>query len=168
MSNDGKSKFNNSYSEPLFMEAESQDTCFTDDWLWSIDFYIEEFIKGFGGPYYFTWSMGDFQMNRERALKYYKKNDVEWGTPFDLTVNIKQLKQKGSFNIYPIPAKDYVLIKRGDLEIKHVNIYDITGNLIKSFNFNKDADEIRLNISNFESGVYWVKIGDRIKKMVVY
>lgn len=61
--------------------------------------------------------------------------------------------KKNSFSLYPNPANSIVTLE-SNLEIKSISIYDLQGKLI----FQKNNSISHFNISNFENGIYLVKI----------
>jgi len=84
-----------------------------------------------------------------------------------LTIN-EQLAQ--SFNLYPNPATNIVNITNNEnISIKQVEIYDVTGKLINTQNFNNET-EIQLNIEALTSGTYLLHLqtneGTTIKKLI--
>ena len=62
-----------------------------------------------------------------------------------------------SFNIYPNPTQGDITIETNANTINKVEIYDVNGRLIKNFTPNSNK-VFNSNISNFNAGVYFVKI----------
>ncbi|WP_175455586.1 Ig-like domain-containing protein [Winogradskyella thalassocola] len=80
------------------------------------------------------------------------------------------------FDVYPNPASDIVNVKiSGTLNVSDVNIYDVTGKLIKHSKITNEnlsySTTTQIGISTFQSGVYFVKLidEDRVitKKLIV-
>ena len=72
-----------------------------------------------------------------------------------------------SFTIFPNPAKDEVTIQLESANFGNVkiNIYDIQGKaILKDINFETNASTI--DISNLESGLYFVQLNNGIHKQV--
>ncbi len=74
------------------------------------------------------------------------------------------------FNVYPNPATNIVNITNSEnLSVKQVEIYDTTGKLINTHNFNNEA-EIQLNIETLTSGTYLLHLhtdeGTAVKKLI--
>ncbi|OIQ23066.1 T9SS type A sorting domain-containing protein [Lacinutrix sp. MedPE-SW] len=78
-----------------------------------------------------------------------------------------------NFSLYPNPAKDEVIIKsnialRGNTS---VTIIDVQGKIVNSKILNVNSLETQLNISNLESGLYFIKLKngktETIKKLIV-
>ena len=61
-------------------------------------------------------------------------------------------------NVYPIPAKDHVIIQTNESlfnTLKSVTIYDIKGSILKRINtFSKSTTVIKLNTKTIASGIY--------------
>ena len=67
-----------------------------------------------------------------------------------------------NFTFYPNPVNDYLMI-RGE-NLGNVSVYSALGQVIfKGFATN----ELKINTSDYKSGLYFVKIGNKIEKFVV-
>src|SRR5690606_9230767 len=74
------------------------------------------------------------------------------------------------FNIYPNPANNVVTITNNEnMLVKEVAVYDITGKLINTQNYNNET-EIQLNVEHLASGTYILHLqtneGTAVKKLV--
>ncbi len=77
------------------------------------------------------------------------------------TTNINNV-EKNSFEIYPNPAKDNIQITINDKQLgEDISILDITGKIVIASKAKQSVD-----ISNLQNGVYFIKIGDTIKRFV--
>ena len=83
---------------------------------------------------------------------------LEWLTDgndtFDPTGVAENQYETESLKVYPVPASSFVTIETEGMQI--INIYNITGQLIKSVSTN-EAMEVRLDVSEWVSGVYFVE-----------
>jgi len=71
------------------------------------------------------------------------------------TVSIKPVPNKNQIKIYPNPAKEFITIKKGDLDIKLFEIYDLKGELVlKQY---KDVNERKIDISGLANGQYFIR-----------
>ena len=61
------------------------------------------------------------------------------------------------FSIYPNPASDIININLGNLQIKQVQITDINGRVVKTFE-TEITSEAQINIQNLNSGLYMMSI----------
>ena len=69
----------------------------------------------------------------------------------------------GGLNIYPNPAKDFINLSNENTNNETINIYDIRAKLVKQI---ISSNNIRVDISNLQEGVYFVKIGNKVSKFV--
>ena len=65
--------------------------------------------------------------------------------------------------VYPNPARDYVKVVSNTTN-SYVEIYNIVGEKVFDTNFEK---EIRINTASFSKGIYTVRCGNLIKKLVL-
>ena len=66
-----------------------------------------------------------------------------------------------SYKLYPNPAKHFVNIELKNLEkeLKTIVILDTTGKvIIKQESFEKDTNELRINLENINSGIYYMQL----------
>ena len=70
---------------------------------------------------------------------------------------------QAKMNIFPNPAKDYIQIQT-DKRIDNIEILSIDGKLIKQFKTHNL--EFRINISDLENGVYFIKIANSVQKFI--
>jgi tetratricopeptide (TPR) repeat protein len=70
-------------------------------------------------------------------------------------------------NIYPNPSSDFVYVEYLLTDISKymaVNVYTITGNLVKSYPVNQKAGYIKIEVSGLLSGTYIVSFGENDSK----
>ena len=82
-------------------------------------------------------------------------------------VGVNEINSISQLNVFPNPAMQNIILqldseKNFEEEIK---IYDITGNLIfsQAYYIIEGENEINVNIANFSSGIYWVRLGNEGK-----
>ncbi len=63
---------------------------------------------------------------------------------------------KNNINIYPNPSNGTFTIQNDELQIKNIEISDITGRII--FNATRQLMPLQINISNHRAGIYFVTI----------
>lgn len=68
------------------------------------------------------------------------------------------------FTIYPNPANDYLRINSENLS--NVMIFNAIGQKIGEFEIN-NGKELNINVSSYENGVYFVKVGGKTQRFVV-
>ena len=74
------------------------------------------------------------------------------------------------FNLFPNPATDLVTISNQEnIAVKQIKIYDLTGKLIDTQNFEKKS-EIQLTVDNLTQGIYMLHLqtneGVAVKKLI--
>ncbi|MEI7595493.1 MAG: LamG-like jellyroll fold domain-containing protein [Bacteroidota bacterium] len=70
-------------------------------------------------------------------------------------------KMQSQINIYPNPAKESItVVSYKSADFQFVEIYNINGLLVKTVLLNNNESNITINISEFESGLYIIKIKD--------
>ena len=72
--------------------------------------------------------------------------------------------QQVDFKLYPNPASDLVNIQTNKSGYR-VDLYDINGKFLKAYNM--DNHKLSISISDLSTGIYFVKIGESIKKLKV-
>jgi hypothetical protein len=129
-----------------------EDTCYTyliaDGCL-----YNQEFIKGLGGPYYHCTYFWD---EMERKLVYYKKGDIEWGTPIDFNVGVETPSFTAhEINIYPNPTNGMTYFTVSGVSSPfEISIYNVIGQEVMHVAGVNQA----LDLGSLPKGMYLVKI----------
>jgi hypothetical protein len=149
-------KFSPSYSE----------FGFTSDSCWQLimaDGCLSDYkyIKGLGGPY-FSCTEAFCLGGAERKLVYYKKGNIAWGSPLNIT-EISVIENKSNIQVYPNPANDFINVKLLDKRYADyiLSIYSIQGKLMISRKL--ELTDSKLDISDLSSGIYILKIFDNEK-----
>jgi hypothetical protein len=75
---------------------------------------------------------------------------------------------ENNLKIYPNPANDFIKLSAVGYQLSVIKIYNYLGILIGEFEAN--SNEIEINISNYNSGVYFIEIntenGNNIKRII--
>ena len=80
-------------------------------------------------------------------------------------LNVSELVSDPDFTIYPNPATDAFVVDFGtSSEGADVQVMDVFGNVIRELSA---GSKVYVNASDFQSGTYLVKAGNRIKRIVV-
>ncbi len=90
-----------------------------------------------------------------KSLTFYSKGDETCGIMDNLTSNPK-IETKTNIDIFPNPAKDYFQIIYDNLDVVVIELYDLTGALIKRESINGRLNQI--DILYLTSGIYTLKI----------
>jgi len=72
--------------------------------------------------------------------------------------------KSADFNIFPNPAKTFILIEHNNKKEENIKIFDITGKYVKELNIN--SEKLKIDISDLEKGIYFIKIGNTTKKFI--
>ena len=82
---------------------------------------------------------------------------------FSPTTSIQKI-ENNDIDIYPNPAKNNITVK-GKIS-ENIQILDITGKVIMHKEFKTNHNNLSFDISTIQSGVYFVKTGNIIKKLI--
>lgn len=139
----------------------------TDDECWGLFIidYIEffsgfEYIKGLGGPYWYSQSYWFPYTEQVKKLVYYKKGGETWGVPLSIDVGNSSSFVQNKPNVYPNPAKDWITIDTGNESIQHIELLDMTGKLILT-NAKVESGTVKIDLNGVSSGVYVVKVSTK-------
>jgi hypothetical protein len=67
------------------------------------------------------------------------------------------VKDNNGISFYPNPVKDDLTIVSENMGIKNIDLIDIVGNRVDNLSFTQSNGTIKLNLSNYSKGVYFVK-----------
>ena len=97
------------------------------------------------------------------------KSSVSLIDIFASGVNVSEINETSSFNVYPNPASDVVKVTTVNGQQSTVRIYNILGMLVEEIEINSNETEI--NVSDYNPGIYFFNIqtenGNVTKKIVV-
>ncbi len=77
----------------------------------------------------------------------------------DIVTSNKQALNKG-LKIFPNPVTNYLTLSVEGYDIKELSVYNASGQFLLNQQVNKLDDETRLNVSNWDQGVYLIQIKD--------
>ncbi len=134
------------------------DTCF----IMNIDIpyspSVHSYYKGLGGPYHEHYLMG--YGGSERTLKYFKKDSVEWGTPyiFPVGTNFYPIDNSNEvLSLFPNPAQNFVNLKfTGNTGEFRLQILDYSGKTISEYTLFGENNV--LDLANLKEGVYMLRL----------
>ena len=97
------------------------------------------------------------------------KSSVSLMDIFASGVNVSEINETSSFNVYPNPASDFVKVTTVNGQQSTVKVYNTLGMLVEEIEINSNETEI--NVSDYNPGVYFFSIqtenGNVTKKIVV-
>ena len=70
-----------------------------------------------------------------------------------------------SFYVYPNPAQNYILVKNTDTSSEKLILMNISGKILKEYTIRKQS--LKINISQIKNGIYFIKKGNKIKKLII-
>ena len=84
------------------------------------------------------------------------------------TSGINQIEQSIAYNVFPNPAADYLNISISDnTKNKTVELFNVMNQKIGEYSFTKESDKIIIPVKNLSEGIYFVRVGNNCKKVVV-
>lgn len=83
---------------------------------------------------------------------------------FDYSTDIKEV-QAIEYKVFPNPAQDVVNINCKNSNNNQVLIYNITGQVVYNNMFY--TSQFKINTSDFKEGIYFIKISNKIQKLIV-
>lgn len=127
------------------------------------------FIEGIGVDYSFhiieqSWIYYEFLCSYKDNNQTFNNPDLaDCYIPFTVT-DISDIAT-GQVRIYPIPTNDKLTIEINNSQTNNCKIYNINGNLINEFKFN--SSELIIDITNYQTGLYLIKINDKMTKKII-
>ena len=88
-------------------------------------------------------------------------NQITWYNPQRWGVNINEIENNQLFNLYPVPAKDYIFIDpilRSTNQNLGVTLFDLTGRRIKHQSFTGKFGPFRFDLEDAQKGIYLLEI----------
>jgi hypothetical protein len=78
------------------------------------------------------------------------------------TLSINNLNFERNIKVYPVPAKEFVQISNNTIDIiSKIEIIDMLGNIVSTINFSGFNSNIKIDVSAFNSGIYFIKISKK-------
>jgi|GEM_PF-3205773 len=114
-------------------------------------------VKGTGGLYHY-YDDGYGVISRS-DLKYFKKGNIVWGTPFDFSNLGEGEGIESIISVYPNPAEDKIVFSLNSPQYQGLTleVYSSHGERIAAIQLEKNQ-KTEYNISGFRSGIYLYRI----------
>ena len=100
----------------------------------------------------------------DRFVLFLDQSVVNWDTYYlddfhlpDVPLETQYLDVSENIKIFPQPAKNVVNISSVN-NIFSVSILDITGKSISNTSFSKNKNNVNIDVSNLDAGVYFVSV----------
>ena len=92
---------------------------------------------------------------------------TSWESFDNITLSTNQINFNSDFKIYPNPINSILNINATE-NIKYIEIYDVTGKMVKTYDVN--SNQIQLDLSALIKGFYFLKIannsGSKLEKLI--
>ena len=134
-----------------------------------------EWIEGIGSKFGFIYDYQASSYNETLPrflLLCFKQNDViKYKNDFDYdciyTGPKESIETSEDYNleIYPNPVSNRILTIRSNKVIKSIEIFNLCG--IKIGNFSPNSNSYVIQLTNFQKGLYIIKVNDIFKKIIV-
>ena len=112
------------------------------------------YVKGFDeeGSHYFT------------VVTHCEVGESLPSSPYEFEIKGEAIEEmENTFEIYPNPVDDVLYIKLNE-EVKEINIYNIYG--IKMATVNGQQSAVSVNLSTFNSGIYFIEIEGNVYRII--
>ena len=147
-------------------------TSHTEYWIEGIGSIIGLIYPLFGDAIGGFSNLLCFHENEELIFK-----NQHWNTCYKTgsTIAISDNQIDSKINIYPNPTSGQIIVKTGRATSPHddassIQIYDITGRIVDTqfavYQRNENENEISIDISNLQNGIYFLQINNEIIKFI--
>ena len=103
------------------------------------------------------------------GLSYYRLKQVDFDGAFAFSEIREIYHDQELFNIYPNPATEFVTVELSDnvknIENTDIEIIDLNGKTLKAIK--AKSEKTNIDVSDLSTGVYFVKVGNTVKKVMV-
>ena len=101
------------------------------------------------------------------GFNYYRLKQVDFDGKYEYTeiLTVEFQQSTVDYQVYPNPATHYLKIESEDLVGKMVQIFNVNGQLVKTFQHQSLITN--LLITDLPSGTYFIKVGQAVKKLIV-
>jgi hypothetical protein len=80
---------------------------------------------------------------------------------------VEEINFSKILKVYPNPAKEQLtVVGLDELNINKIEIFDISGKLMKTVGVYETSEELKINISDLNEGIYFIKLGEYVGKFV--
>ena len=118
------------------------------------DQVTRKYVKGLGRVFYHYSSDSGGNYNIRNEMIYYKKGDIECGTPNYVIVGTSAISYNDDIRITPNPSVGLFQLEVGAKVIESIYVYDANGKLVVTV----DKPSTTLDLSPFNAGLYFVLV----------
>ncbi|MBR1769048.1 MAG: leucine-rich repeat domain-containing protein [Bacteroidales bacterium] len=125
-------------------------------------------IEGWGQSYYSDTVM-DYQGQTVNGCDSIVRKVIFYKDPVDSSlVGLNTIsKEDIVLSIVPNPAKEVIMIKAENTEMGDILILDNAGRIAKTIRVATKEREVRVDVSDLNSGIYYVRMGNISKKLII-
>ena len=115
------------------------------------------------GYSFLTWSDGNTENPRTVTIT----SDTTFMAIFSPASSLQDVDTK-EFSLYPNPAKGFVVLEFETLQGNTpLQIFDMNGRTLRSFDLKAGREVLKIDLGDLPKGVYAIKFGNAIRKLVV-
>ena len=115
------------------------------------------------GYSFLTWSDGNTENPRTVTIT----SDTTFMAIFSPASSLQDVDTK-EFSLYPNPAKGFVVLEFETLQGNTpLQIFDMNGRTLRSFDLKAGREVLKIDLEDLPKGVYAIKFGNAIRKLVV-
>lgn len=84
------------------------------------------------------------------------------------TSGIDKVEQSTAYTVYPNPAQDFIHVSISNFDTgKTVEVFNIINQKIGEYSITEGSESITIPVKNLSDGIYFIRIGNSCKKVVV-
>jgi hypothetical protein len=103
----------------------------------------------------------------EQAKTYYDDNINQ--TPCNQGIaSVEKYGKNNLLHVFPNPSVNEITIAWDEKNVSALQILNSQGQTMQQMNLNGKTQQVKLDVSNFTGGIYFVKIGGSIAKVLIY
>ena len=115
------------------------------------------------GYSFLTWSDGNTENPRTVTIT----SDTAFMAIFSPASSLQEVNAR-EFSLYPNPAKGFVVLEFETLQGNTpLQIFDMNGRTLRSFDLKAGREVLKIDLGDLPKGVYAIKFGNAIRKLVV-
>jgi len=81
------------------------------------------------------------------------------------STNISDISTSNNFTIFPNPATSIIKLENLPENTKNIQILDVTGKMIVCHS-ERSEESVKLNVTELQNGIYFIKAGNQVQKLI--
>jgi photosystem II stability/assembly factor-like uncharacterized protein len=82
------------------------------------------------------------------------------------SINEHSIIADGEIRVYPNPTAGELRVTSYKLQVENIEIYDVVGRNVGTYGIRPENNEIVIDISNLQAGLYFLKVANKVVKIV--